>query len=93
MISGVLLSDRKTAVWWFGTEYHEPGAGNRCFLLLSFTGQMTNFSADGGLVKLIDTVSGTTPLAVKAGEKVDLLRPVFLAIHRGTIGETSALAI
>ena len=51
-----------------------PALAARCFLLLSFTGQMTNFSADGGLVKLVDTVSGATPLAaVKAGEKVDLL--------------------
>ena len=24
-------SDRKTAVWWFGTEYHEPGAGSKMF--------------------------------------------------------------
>lgn len=31
---------------------------------------MTNFTAGGGLVKLVDTVSGATPLAaVKAGEK------------------------
>ena len=54
---------------------------------------MTNFSADGGLVKLVDTVSGATPLAaVKAGEKVDLLS-LFLGNTQGTIGETSALAI
>ena len=38
VITGLLLglnrfcySDRKTAVWWFGTEYHEPGAGSKMF--------------------------------------------------------------
>lgn len=57
-----------------GQNIMNPALAARCFLLLSFTGQMTNFSADGGLVKLVDTVSGATPLAaVKAGEKVDLL--------------------
>ena len=70
-----------------------PSLAARCFLLLSFTGQMTNFTAGGGLVKLVDTVSGATPLAaVKAGEKVDLLS-LFLGNTQGTIGETSALAI
>ena len=61
-----------------GQNIMNPALAARCFLLLSFTGQMTNFSADGGLVKLVDTVSGATPLAaVKAGEKA-----CFLAIHR-----------
>lgn len=76
-----------------GQNFMNPALAARCFLLLSFTGQMTNFSADGGLVKLVDTVSGATPLAaVKAGEKVDLLS-LFLGNTQGTIGETSALAI
>ncbi|MFR3807924.1 MAG: RnfABCDGE type electron transport complex subunit D [Lachnospiraceae bacterium] len=76
-----------------GQNIMNPTLAARCFLLLSFTGQMTNFSADGGLVKLVDTVSGATPLAaVKAGEKVDLLS-LFLGNTQGTIGETSALAI
>ena len=76
-----------------GQNIMNPALAARCFLLLSFTGQMTNFSADGGLVKLVDTVSGATPLAaVKAGEKVDLLS-LFLGNTQGTIGETSALAI
>ena len=76
-----------------GSNFMNPALAARCFLLLSFTGQMTNFSADGGLVKLVDTVSGATPLAaVKAGEKVDLLS-LFLGNTQGTIGETSALAI
>ena len=75
-----------------GQNIMNPALAARCFLLLSFTGQMTNFSADGGLVKLVDTVSGATPLAaVKAGEKVDLLS-LFLGNTQGTIGETSALA-
>ena len=76
-----------------GQNIMNPALAARCFLLLSFTGQMTNFTAGGGLVKLVDTVSGATPLAaVKAGEKVDLLS-MFLGNTQGTIGETSALAI
>ena len=76
-----------------GQNIMNPALAARCFLLLSFTGQMTNFTAGGGLVKLVDTVSGATPLAaVKAGEKVDLLS-LFLGNTQGTIGETSALAI
>mgnify|MGYP000534281002 CR=1 FL=1 len=43
-----------------GQNIMNPALAARCFLLLSFTGQMTNFSADGGLVKLVDTVSGAT---------------------------------
>ena len=32
VITGLFCySDRKTAVWWFGTEYHEPGAGSKMF--------------------------------------------------------------
>jgi electron transport complex protein RnfD len=76
-----------------GQNIMNPALAGRCFLLLSFTGQMTNFTAGGGMSKIVDTVSGATPLAaLKAGEKVDVLS-MFLGNTTGTIGETSALAL
>lgn len=76
-----------------GQNIMNPALAARCFLLLSFTGQMTNFTATKGMGAIVDTVSGATPLAaLKAGEKVDVLS-MFLGNTTGTIGETSALAL
>ena len=71
-----------------------PALAARCFLLLSFTGQMTNFSADGGLVKTgrYGIRCHTAGSSKKQEKKVDLLS-LFLGNTQGTIGETSALAI
>lgn len=68
-----------------GQNFMNPALGARCFLLISFTGRMTNFAYDG--------FTGATPLAaLKAGESVNLL-DMFLGNTAGTIGETSVLAI
>ena len=68
-----------------GQNFMNPALGARCFLLISFTGQMTNFVYDG--------VSGATPLAqLKAGETVDTMKMLIGTIP-GTIGETSVIAI
>ncbi len=68
-----------------GQNFMNPALGARCFLLISFASQMTNFAYDG--------VSGATPLAsLKAGETVDTMR-MFLGTIPGTIGETSVIAI
>lgn len=68
-----------------GQNFMNPALGARCFLLISFTGRMTNFAYDG--------FTGATPLAaMKAGESVNLL-DMFLGNTAGTIGETSVLAI
>ncbi len=68
-----------------GQNFMNPALAARCFLLISFTSRMNDFSIDG--------VSGATPLAMlKAGESVDLLT-LFLGFHGGCIGEVSALAI
>jgi len=70
-----------------------PALAARCFLLISFTGRMTDFTYSKGMSVIADTVSGATPLAaVKAGESVDLLA-MFLGNIQGTIGETSVIAI
>lgn len=76
-----------------GQNIMNPALAARCFLLLSFTGQMTRFTPVNGFGTVADTVSGATPLAaVKAGEQADLLS-MFLGNTTGTIGETSVLAL
>ncbi len=68
-----------------GQNFMNPALAARCFLLISFTGQMTSFT--------YDAVTGATPLAVlKDGGKVDIL-DMFIGQTAGTIGETSTLFI
>ena len=68
-----------------GQNFMNPALGARCFLLISFTGQMTTFIYDG--------VSGPTPLAMlKEGQAVDSMNMLVGRIP-GTIGETSVIAI
>lgn len=68
-----------------GQNFMNPALGARCFLLLSFTQQMTSFSYDG--------VTTATPLAnLKAGQSVDPVK-MLLGTEPGTIGETSVIAL
>ena len=68
-----------------GQNFMNPALAARCFLLISFTGIMTNFECDA--------YSGATPLAVlKSGESVNVYEMV-LGRCNGTIGETSMIAI
>lgn len=68
-----------------GQNFMNPALGARCFLLISFTSQMTTFVYDG--------VTGPTPLAqLKSGETVDSMS-MLLGRIPGTIGETSVIAI
>ena len=68
-----------------GQNFMNPALGARCFLLISFTGQMTTFVYDG--------VTGPTPLAqIKEGQVVDSMSMLIGRIP-GTIGETSVIAI
>ena len=68
-----------------GQNFMNPALGARCFLLLSFTSQMTSFVYDG--------VTGATPLAqLKAGNAVNTMDMLIGKIP-GTIGETSVIAI
>lgn len=75
-----------------GQNFMNPALAARCFLLISFTGKMTDFTVAEG-AHIVDTVSGATPLAaLKAGESVNIIS-MFLGNTKGTIGETGALAI
>ena len=68
-----------------GQNFMNPALGGRCFLLISFTGQMTTFMYDG--------VTGATPLALlKEGQALDSMKMMIGTIP-GTIGETSVIAI
>lgn len=74
-----------------GQNFMNPALGARCFLLISFSKIMTDFSyvASGGT----DVISGATPLAcLKNGDPV-VVRDMILGTVQGTIGETSMLAI
>ena len=78
-----------------GQNFMNPALAARCFLLISFSGQMTDFSVPKGAWGniAVDTVSGATPLALlKSGETADVLS-LFIGNVQGTIGETSAIAI
>ncbi|SEP61937.1 electron transport complex protein RnfD [Lachnospiraceae bacterium RM5] len=68
-----------------GQNFMNPALGARCFLLLSFTSQMTNFVYDG--------ITSSTPLYnVKHGMAFDLFS-MFVGREPGTIGETSVIAL
>lgn len=67
-----------------GQNFMNPALGARCFLMISFAGQMTSFTYDG--------VTGATPLAlVKNGFLSVSIKDMFFGNIAGTIGETSAL--
>lgn len=69
-----------------GQNFMNPALAARCFLLISFTSRMNDFST-------VDGVSSATPLALlKGGEASDLLT-LFLGFHSGCIGEVSAFGI
>ena len=70
-----------------GQNFMNPALGARCFLLISFTGQMTKFIYDGQ--------TGPTPLAyLKEGAfgNIDTM-DMLLGTIPGTIGETSVIAL
>ena len=68
-----------------GQNFMNPALGARCFLLISFAGQMTSFTYDG--------ITTATPLAIlKSGGTVDVL-DMFIGRTAGTIGETSVICL
>ena len=68
-----------------GQNFMNPALGARCFLLIAFAADMTNFT--------VGAYSGATPLAqMKNGEAVNTMS-MLIGKTAGTIGETSAIAI
>lgn len=73
-----------------GQNFMNPALAARCFLLIAFAADMTNFNCD--------SYSGATPLALirqNGGVLPNNLNPVDMLIGTtaGTIGETSVVAI
>ena len=76
-----------------GQNFMNPALGARCFLVLSFAGNMTAFyPAD---VSGVDAATSATPLTAlkNAGESSASLLDMFIGNHAGTIGETSIIAL
>ena len=68
-----------------GQNFMNPALGARCFLLIAFAANMTNFT--------IDSYTGATPLAaMRNGDPVNTM-DMLIGRTAGTIGETSATAI
>jgi RnfABCDGE-type electron transport complex D subunit len=68
-----------------GQNFMNPALGARCFLLIAFAADMTNFATDA--------YTGATPLAaLRNGEAVNTM-DMLIGRTSGTIGETSAIAI
>lgn len=68
-----------------GQNFMNPALGARCFLLIAFAANMTNFT--------IDSYTGATPLAaMRNGEAVNTMN-MLLGRTGGTIGETCTIAI
>ena len=81
-----------------GQNFMNPALAARCFLMISFTGKMTDFAVDKlSGYHCIDTVTGATALAElkNSGFTADYIsvKNLFIGNIHGTIGETSALAI
>ena len=81
-----------------GQNFMNPALAVRCFLIISFTGKMTDFAVDKlSGYHCIDTVTGATALAElkNSGFTADSIsvKNLFIGNIHGTIGETSALAI
>ena len=81
-----------------GQNFMNPALAARCFLMISFTGKMTDFAVDKlSGYHCIDTVTGATALAElkNSGFTADSIsvKNLFIGNIHGTIGETSAFAI
>lgn len=81
-----------------GQNFMNPALAARCFLMISFTGKMTDFAVDKlSGYHCIDTVTGATALAElkNSGFTADSIsvKNLFIGNIHGTIGETSTLAI
>lgn len=68
-----------------GQNFMNPALGARCFLLIAFAADMTNF--------VTDTYTGATPLAAMRNGEVINNMDALIGRTAGTIGETSTIAI
>ncbi len=73
-----------------GQNFMNPALGARCFMLISFTGPMSDFTYTRGA----DVISSATPLAqMRSGEMVNTTWEMLTGNIQGTLGETSVIAL
>lgn len=75
-----------------GQNFMNPALGGRCFLLIAFAADMTNFNVTRNGV---DVYTGATPLALIRNEGLGSVNVMDMLTGRiaGTIGETSVIAV
>ena len=75
-----------------GQNFMNPALGGRCFLLIAFAADMTNFNVTRNGV---DVYSGATPLALIKNEGLSSVnvRDMLIGNTAGTIGETSVICL
>ena len=75
-----------------GQNFMNPALGARCFLLIAFAADMTNFNVTRNGV---DVYTGATPLALirESGLSAVNVRDMLVGNTAGTIGETSVISI
>ena len=73
-----------------GQNFMNPALGGRCFLLIAFAADMTNFSS-----AKFEAYSGATPLGMIRNQGLDSVNIMDMLTGKipGTIGETSVIAI
>ena len=73
-----------------GQNFMNPALGGRCFLLIAFAADMTNFSSEK-----FEAYSGATPLGMIRNEGLSSVNIMDMLTGKipGTIGETSVIAI
>ncbi len=75
-----------------GKNFLNPALAGRCFMLIAWSGAMTNFSAPA----FVDAATSATPLAVMkngADGNMPTVISAFLGAKGGSIGETSGLCL
>ena len=73
-----------------GQNFMNPALGGRCFLLIAFAADMTNYASSK-----FEAYSGATPLAMIRNEGLSSVNVMDMLTGKipGTIGETSVIAI
>lgn len=75
-----------------GQNFMNPALGGRCFLLIAFAADMTNYNV---IKNGVEAYSGATPLALIRNEGLSAVNVMDMLLGKtaGTIGETSVIAI
>ncbi len=75
-----------------GQNFMNPALGGRCFLLIAFAADMTNFNV---VKNGVDVYTGATPLALIRNEGLNSVNVMDMLLGKtaGTIGETSVIAV